>query len=126
MNMKVLLSIKPEFAEKILSGEKTFEFRRAVFKDPKVSAVVIYASSPVQKVVGEFSIDDVYEMPPAELWEKTSQGSGIDRKYFDAYFEGKRKGYAIKVGRVFCYDSPINLGSLGIKTPPQSFCYLDR
>ena len=30
--MKVLLSIKPEFVEKIFSGEKRFEYRKFAFK----------------------------------------------------------------------------------------------
>ena len=30
--MKVLLSIKPEFVEKIFSGEKRFEYRKNIFK----------------------------------------------------------------------------------------------
>lgn len=43
--MKVLLSIKPEFAEKIFSGEKKFEFRRSIFKDKTVKTVLVYASA---------------------------------------------------------------------------------
>lgn len=30
--MKVLLSIKPEYVEKILDGTKKFEFRKGIFK----------------------------------------------------------------------------------------------
>jgi hypothetical protein len=52
----VLLSIKPEFVEKIFSGLKKYEFRRVIFKSKSVSRVVIYASSPVQRVVGEFAV----------------------------------------------------------------------
>jgi predicted transcriptional regulator len=32
---------------------KKYEFRKVVFKNPKVKTVVVYASSPVQKVIGE-------------------------------------------------------------------------
>jgi predicted transcriptional regulator len=42
--MRVLLSIKPEFAFKILMVKK-YEFRKVVFKNPKVKTVVVYASS---------------------------------------------------------------------------------
>ncbi|WP_369009144.1 ASCH domain-containing protein, partial [Escherichia coli] len=49
--MKVLLSIKPEFAEKILNGTKRFEFRKGIFKNPQISTVVIYATMPLGKVV---------------------------------------------------------------------------
>lgn len=40
----ILISIQPEYAEKILSGEKTFEFRRRTAQRP-VGLMVIYASA---------------------------------------------------------------------------------
>ena len=48
--MRVLLSIKPEFAEKILNGAKRYEFRKQAFAQP-VEAVVLYATKPVGKIV---------------------------------------------------------------------------
>jgi predicted transcriptional regulator len=69
--MKVLLSIKPEFAYKIFEGTKKFEFRKAIFKNSKIKSVVVYASSPVQKVIGEFEIDEILNDEPNKLWEKT-------------------------------------------------------
>lgn len=52
--MRVLLSIKPEFVEKIFSGEKLYEYRKATFKNEDISSVVIYSTMPVGKIVGEF------------------------------------------------------------------------
>ena len=57
--MKVLLSIKPEFAEKIFNGTKKYEFRKSIFKNKDVDTVVVYASSPWQYVIGEFHIDKI-------------------------------------------------------------------
>ena len=57
--MKIILSIKPEFAAKIFEGTKKYEFRRAIFKNKNVKKVVVYASSPVQKIIGEFEIEDI-------------------------------------------------------------------
>jgi len=121
---KVLFSIKPKFAEKILSGEKKYEFRRAIFKNPDIKSVIIYASSPVQKVIGEFDVNQILKLHPDFLWEKTSGGSGIDKAYFDEYFKDRELGFAIKVNNPKRYDCPQDLISLGVKTPPQSFCYL--
>jgi len=56
--MNVILSIKPEYAFKIFNGTKLFEFRKAIFKNPAVKKVIVYASSPVQRVIGEFEIDE--------------------------------------------------------------------
>ena len=48
--MKVLLSIKPEFVEKIFAGTKKYEFRKSLFKKNGVKDVVIYASAPIKRV----------------------------------------------------------------------------
>ena len=57
--MKVILSIKPEFVEKIINGEKKFEYRRKIFKKD-VEKVLIYASSPIKLVVGELHVERYY------------------------------------------------------------------
>ena len=67
--MKILLSIKPEFANKIFNGSKKFEFRRLVFKNKSVNTVVVYASAPVSKVIGEFDIEQVLKLELSELWD---------------------------------------------------------
>lgn len=122
--MKVLLSIKPEYAEKILQGHKKFEFRRTIFKFPEVTKVVIYASSPVQKIIGEFEVDQILTLKLGELWKKTKQDSGIDKEFYDSYFAGKEIGHAIKVKKVKRYANYLDLEDLQIKQAPQSFIYL--
>src|SRR6476469_7639005 len=126
MPTRVLLSVKPRFAEAILAGEKTFEFRRALFRRDDVRTVVLYASSPTRKVVGEFTIEEVLLLGLDLLWKTTREGGAIDREYFDQYFEGRSAGYALKVKRARRYRSPLCLRKdLGIEHPPQSFRYLD-
>ena len=71
--MKVLLSIKPDFVEKVFSGEKKYEFRRVIFKKPEVNTVVVYASTPVQKVIGEFSVKNIIFDEIGSLWKKTKK-----------------------------------------------------
>ncbi|EMH0546639.1 ASCH domain-containing protein [Enterobacter hormaechei] len=123
--MKVLLSIKPEFAEKILNGTKRFEFRKGIFKNQEISTVVIYATMPLGKVVGQFSIDYILSDEPEAIWKKTKDYAGISKKFFDSYYLGREKAYAIKVGDVERFENPMPISSLGqnIK-PPQSYLYL--
>lgn len=124
--MKVLLAIKPEFASKIFEGTKRFEFRKAIFKDKRVKKVVVYASFPVQKVIGEFDIDEIIFLHPNELWEETKTDAGISKEYFDAYFFERELGFAIKIKSFKKYLHPLCLQTdLKIKTPPQSFMYLE-
>lgn len=123
--MKVLLSIKPEYAEKILLGEKRFEFRKAVPKNAAVRTIVIYATMPVGKVVGEFEVGGILAERPRNIWSMTSAFAGITKRFFNEYFEGRTTAYAIKVKSPKRYDQPLDLSSvLTSGIPPQSFCYL--
>jgi len=122
--MKILLSIKPKYAEMILSGEKKYEFRRSIFKNPNVRKVVIYASSPVSKVVGEFEVDDILSFDIAKLWLLTMKYAGIDKEYYDSYFYGKDIGHAIKVKKAKKYPKHKELREFNIKRAPQSFAYI--
>ena len=123
--MNVLLSIKPKFALEIFNGNKKFEYRRTIFRKP-VERIVVYASSPVKMVIGEFVIKDIFFEELDSLWGRTKQHSGISRRHFYSYFSDKDKGYAIKVGKIIKYQTPHHLHDLyGIKAP-QSFTYVDK
>src|SRR6266487_4804750 len=95
--MKVVLSIKPEFAIKIFNGTKKYEFRRVIFKNQEVKKVLVYASSPVQKVIGEFEIEHILKHDLGTLWNLTKDHSGITSEYFFQYFGEKKQGFAIKI-----------------------------
>jgi predicted transcriptional regulator len=40
--MDVLLSVKPKFVEKIISGTKRYEFRKIIFKENEINRIYIY------------------------------------------------------------------------------------
>jgi predicted transcriptional regulator len=122
--MKVLLSIKPEFAEKIFNGTKKYEFRRSVFKNPDIKIIVVYASFPVQKVIGEFEIESILNHDLKTLWELTKDSAGISKQFFFDYFENKDNGFAIKIKKTTKYRKSLCLKNDFNATPPQSFMYL--
>ena len=124
--MKVVLSIKPEFAFKIFDGSKRFEFRRSIFKNKNVKTIIVYASSPVQKVIGEFEIGKIYNEDLKTLWNRTRDYSGISEEYFYAYFAGKEKGFAIEVKNKIKYRKAKCLKSDFNLNPPQSFAYVNH
>lgn len=122
--MKVILSIKPYYAEKILSGEKLYELRKTIFKVPNITKVIIYASSPISKVIGEFEIDGILYEELTQLWKKTKEYSGVDKSFFDDYFEDRKRGYAIKIKNIRKYRESLDIvEKYGIKAP-QSFSYI--
>ena len=122
--MKVILSIKPEFAFKIFEGTKKFEFRRVLFKNKDVRNIVVYASAPISKVIGEFEIDSIFQQDLNTLWSQTSEFSGITQDYYIDYFEGKEVGYAIKVKNPKMYKNRLCIRESFGLNPPQSFAYI--
>lgn len=122
--MRVLLSIKPKYAFKIFDGTKKFEFRKVIFKNPNIKTVVVYASSPVQQVIGEFEIEDIFSLNPETLWRKTSKLSGISKDFFFDYFANRDIAHAIKINKTRRYKKPLNIRKDFNASPPQSYMYL--
>jgi predicted transcriptional regulator len=123
--MNAIFSIKPAFVQKILSGEKRYEFRKRIFKNQNVSRIVIYATQPVGAIVGEFTIDDILRDAPDQLWQRTEKHAGVSKQFYDSYFQGHTSAVAIKIGAVREYRSVLDPNLLFDRfTAPQSFTYL--
>lgn len=119
-----ILSVKPKFVEKILSGEKKFEYRRLVPKNIAMGdKVYIYSSAPVKKVIGYFVVSTIAKESKEALWRKTSEAAGIDKKHFDEYFHGKDYAYAyiIPPSRLHVFKEPKDLSEFGIDKAPQNY-----
>ena len=124
--MDVLLSVRPIFANRILDGTKKYEYRTTIFSRTDVQKVIIYASSPVKKIVGEFQIAEIIRDKPEALWLRTYISAGVHRDFFFQYFTGKDDAYAINIKRLKKYNAPVNPWDiLPDFTPPQSFKYID-
>lgn len=122
----VLLSIKPKYADLILVGSKRVEFRRS-WASQDVSVIVLYSSSPIQKIVGVVEVEQVVVASPTSLWKTcTERGGGLTRKELRSYFAGKSKGVAVLLGQLFKFDRYLEPSDvIGDFVPPQSFRYLD-
>lgn len=122
--MKILLSIKPQYAEKIFSREKRFEFRKTIFTR-NVTTVIVYASSPCQRIIGEFDIEAILKGQPSDIWEQTKEYAGITKEDFFRYFDKKQVAFALQIGNVRKYQESINpYTEYKHFFPPQSFCYV--
>ena len=102
--MKVILSIKPKYAHKILDGNKTYELRKNIFKN--------------------FEIEKIIHLELDKLWKDVKDKAEVDKEFFDEYFASKQKGYAIAIKNVKKYKTSIDISEkYGIKAP-QSFAYV--
>lgn len=122
----ILLSIKPKYADLILSGSKRVEFRRS-WAAQNVSIIVLYASSPIQKIVGVIEVEEVITASPTSLWKIcTERAGGLTRVELRSYFAGKSRGVAVLLGKVvkpMAHIVPSSIISGFV--PPQSFRYLN-
>ncbi|MDD6989564.1 ASCH domain-containing protein [Ruminococcus sp.] len=120
----ILLSIKPEFVKSIFSGKKEYEFRKIKCKRD-VERIIIYSTNPVKLIVGEAKIETVLEDDLDIIWSETKNKAGIDKEFFDEYYNGKNTAIAYKLSNVIQYKTPKSLEEYGLTTAPQSFCYID-
>lgn len=123
----LFISVKPEFANKILTREKCIELRKI---KPHVNSgdyVIIYASSPQKCVIGFSEIKQIIETTPEQMWEKYSKVLGIDEPRFYSYYKDKNKAIGIEIGAIKSIN-PISLDELrkiDIKFhPPQVYRYI--
>ncbi|MDA1470496.1 ASCH domain-containing protein, partial [Brachyspira hyodysenteriae] len=76
------LSIKPEYVEKIFNGSKKYEIRKSIFKRKNIKKIIIYSSSPISKVVGEFEIEDIISDDLDNVWNIIKYESGVSVDFF--------------------------------------------
>ena len=121
---KIFLSVKPQYVNKILSGEKKYEYRRVIFRNQTIKHLLIYASYPIQRVVAECEIKSIEEGSLEEVWERTNQFGGITKEQFTNYFKGRVKAYAICLENMTIFKEPKELSVYHLKKAPMSFCYV--
>src|SRR6476469_11158549 len=129
MSNILLLSIRPEYANKIFDRTKTVELRRV---RPRLlnkgDLVVIYDSSPEKAVLGSFKVDNIVEKPIADLWEEVEKIAGISHENFYDYYKGVKIGVGIFLKDIHRFSQPVELhrlrNNLPNLKPPQSFRYL--
>lgn len=125
-----MLSIRPEFAEKIFAGTKTVELRRSRPRVKDGDWVLVYVSSPVKILMGMFQVDGVHEGVPECLWDELNDRAGVTREQFEAYYAGAERGVGIAVRSPTRLKHPLSLnqlrGAISDFHPPQGFRYLTQ
>jgi predicted transcriptional regulator len=131
LNTKYLLiSIRSEYAEKLLSAQKTIELRRKFpVHIPPNTPFLIYSSRGDQAVVAKGTVNRVMELGLSELWQRAKDHASVTKSVFNEYFDGLEQGFAIFVENVVRTKSQTPVKLLKSKfniVPPQSFRYLSE
>lgn len=120
----IILPIHPRHVEKILTGEKQYEYRKRI--PDNLRFIIVYSTAPVSKITALIEVAEVIKGDPDTLWRITREHSGISNDFFEKYFADCNLSFAIKIKRVFKIkpEQPIDL--LGVKKAPQSYIYIDK
>jgi predicted transcriptional regulator len=119
----VLMSIKPKYAAAIFAGSKKVEFRK-VRIGSTVREVVVYATAPISRIVGLFSVGRIVQDRPTTLWKRFGRVGCISAADYEEYYGDREKAVAIGVRKPRTLRNALHLDELrrGL-TAPQSFAY---
>lgn len=121
----ILMSLKPDFAELMLSGRKTIEFRRRFSRRHVGASIVFYVSSPVCRFLFTARISQIEHRRKEDLWSEFGERGGVSKETFERYFGGTDNGYAIGVDHLATVPQTLDLREAQAVMPqwrpPQSF-----
>ena len=126
----VLLSIQPNYVNKILNGKKTIELRKKPFPINGGVRVWIYTTSPVCAVELYVVVSSVDEDTPNNIWKRYKNKCGISKEDFDSYYNNSKVAYALHLSHPKKLNSRMKLQELKDVfenfTPPQYYRYVQH
>ncbi len=130
MSKVMLISIKPEFAEKIFNGEKSIELRKATPSVDPGDIIIVYCTLPVKAVIGYCRVESILKMAPEQLWQEYRNRLGIDEKRYQEYYKNVDMAIGISLKEICRLDDDISLDVIKKEfprfSPPQTFRYYDN
>lgn len=120
----IMISISSNEAEQLFDNAKSVVFFKVTPKYP-VEKVLVYVTSPVQKVVGEFDLLKIDVNSVNTSWNKYRSSSVISsRKEYLEYFNSHKEAHALLASKVYKYRKPKDLASFNMNKGPSGFTYL--
>lgn len=122
---EIVLSIKPQHAEKIYAGVKKFELRKALpSRVPR--KIYLYETEGTGAITGHIIIDRTLSGKPSLVWREI-EGKGIERDRYNKYYQEQTQACVYGIQHAVKYEEPLSLTALkqifDFK-PPQHFTYL--
>jgi predicted transcriptional regulator len=125
----LLMSIQPQYVNKIFNGDKVIEIRKRFNHKWSNRRVTLYSSHPTKAVMGYAVIQRIINDTPGNIWENYGSQLGCSKREFDNYTSGMANVFAIHLHNIRPYPSPMPLTQLKWfldekLTPPQSYTCL--
>lgn len=130
MGKALIVSIKPEFAEKIFTGEKSIELRKCVPDVMSGDMMIIYCTYPIKAVWGICKVEKILKLKPSIMWRNYSVCLGIDQRSYKAYFDNSPLAVGIVLKDICRLEQAISLEQIRSMfprfQPPQTFRYINK
>ncbi len=114
-----MIALRPQYWEMYKDGSKIWELRKDTHSPRGVDGLVIYATAPVSRIVGEVDLVSAHVGDVDDVWDVVKGGCGITREQYDLYYQDQETAIAYRLGNVWEY-SP----SLDARRAPQGYKYL--
>jgi len=123
----IIMSMHPNYAHKIVAGQKQVELRRRFPRTIKASTpVYIYATALDKSLIGRAEIAKIECLNKQDLWDKYHLAACISEADFSRYFSGLAEACALHLTTAHRFARPIPLADLRRDygfSPPQCFIY---
>lgn len=130
MSKVIVISVKPEFANRIFERSKKIELRKSSPNAKPGDLMMVYSTSPEMAIIGVCKIKEVIKSTPENLWVNYSDILGIDEKRYYEYYSNSEKAVGIVLSHVRRFKTKISLSQVKeifpSFTPPQTFKYFNR
>lgn len=127
-NTALLLSVRPKHALAIASGRKRIELRRRKPAAPNQSIVIIYACSPLRKIIACGVLARVESGPPDRMWPEVRSRACVSESEYSDYFKNATLAHALFLSGMVRLEHPITLSAIRKRarnfSPPRSFKYV--
>lgn len=117
-----VMSIKEEYGLNLLNRKSGWEYRRKKSKIQKGDKIILYATAPSKKLIGEFIVGEILIGSPEDIWEKTKRGICYKKEEVVPYLESGKFPIAFQVTKPKKYQPEILASSILNFNPPMSYC----
>lgn len=125
---EALISIKPSYVDKLLTGKKSVEIRNRSVRLASDSRLWIYSTLPKGCIEAVAQVRGVEVGAPSEIWERHNESLALSQSTYRHYVNGASKVSAILMGRIWRLPVELSLSMLRSHIPnfhpPQFLRYM--
>lgn len=102
-----MIALRPKYWEMYKDGSKTWELRKAGRCPLKTDKLIIYATSPVCRIIGEADLLSVRVGHLDYIWDIVNGYCGVTRDQYNSYYRDQHIAVAYRLGHIWAYSNPV-------------------